>query len=303
MKRILITGLNSYIGTNVDRYLQEYNDSQGTESYQVERISQKDDKWELIDFSPYDAVLDVTGIAHTDVGKVSEQEKENYYRINCDLAVQTAQKAKKEGVKQFIYLSSIIIYGESAPVGQQKHITRETLPAPANFYGDSKLQAENGLAPLEDENFKVAIVRLPFVYGPGSKGNYRVMAKLAKCLPVFSTIPNQRSMIYIENLNEFLRLLVEEQAGGLWFPQNAEYGTTVEMVRWISKAQQKKIFFCNWLNPMVRLISKIPGKVGRIANKAFGNLTYDMEMSKDMKGYQIYSMAESIAKTEETKKV
>lgn len=299
MKRILITGLNSYIGTNVDRYLQEYNASQGRECYHVDRISQKDDAWMQMDFGSYDTILDVTGIAHADVGKVSEQEKQNYYWVNCDLAVQTAQKAKREGVKQFIYLSSIIVYGESAGVGKKKYITRETIPEPANFYGDSKLQAEKGLQPLEDEEFKVAIVRLPFVYGPGSKGNYRVMAKLAKRLPVFPTIPNQRSMIYIENLNEFLRLLMEQQGGGLWFPQNAEYGSTVEIVREIATAHQKKILFCSLLNPMIRLMSKLPGKIGKITNKAFGNLTYAPELSEDMGRYCIYSATESIRRTEE----
>ena len=299
MKRILITGLNSYIGTNVDRYLQEYNASQGSECYQIDRISQKDENWIQMDFGSYDTILDVTGIAHADVGKVSEQEKQDYYRINCDLAVQTAQKAKREGVKQFIYLSSIIVYGESAPVGKKKHLTRESVSEPANFYGDSKLQAEKGLQPLEDEHFKVAIVRLPFVYGTGSKGNYRVMAKLAKSLPVFPTIPNQRSMIYIENLNEFLRLLMEQQKGGLWFPQNSEYGSTVEIVREIAAAHQKKIFFCSLLNPVIRLMSKFPGKIGKITNKAFGNLTYNQELSKGIEGYCIYSIKESIRRTEE----
>ncbi|MBR4084710.1 MAG: sugar nucleotide-binding protein [Lachnospiraceae bacterium] len=299
MKRILITGLNSYIGTNVDRYLQEYNASQGSECYRVERISQKDENWAQLDFGTYDTILDVTGIAHADVGKVSDREKENYYQVNCDLAVKTAQKAKREGVKQFIYLSSIIVYGESAPVGKKKHITKETIPEPANFYGDSKLQAEKGLQPLEDESFKVSIVRLPFVYGTGSKGNYRVMAKLAKRLPVFPTIPNERSMIYIENLNEFLRLLIEQQGGGLWFPQNAKYSSTVEIVREIAAAHQKKIFFCSLLNPVIRLMSKLPGKIGKITNKAFGNLTYDSGLSEGIEGYCIYSTTESIRRTEE----
>lgn len=298
MKRILITGLNSYIGTNVDRYLKEYNILRGEEYYQVDRISQKEATWENKDFSVYDTILDVTGIAHADVTKVSPVEKENYYRVNCDLAVKTAQKAKREGVKQFIYLSSIIVYGDSAPVGKKKQITTDTIPEPNSFYGDSKLQAEKGLELLENESFKVAIVRLPFVYGKESKGNYKVMVKLAHKLPIFPTIPNQRSMIYIENLNEFLRILIEQQRSGLWFPQNAEYGVTVEMVRGIAATHGKKILFCNWLNPMIRLMSKFPGKIGKLTNKAFGNLTYDWSISEEIKGYCIYSMKDSIEKTE-----
>lgn len=299
MKRILITGKDSYIGTNVEKYLQEYNAREGFECYRTDTISQLDDTWEEHDFSPYDVILDVTGIAHADIGKVSEEEKALYYRVNCDLAVKTAEKAKTAGVKQFIYMSSIIVYGDSAPVGHEKRITGETKPAPSNFYGDSKWQAEQQLAPLECEEFHVAILRPPFIYGKGSKGNYPLLEKLALRAPVFPSIQNERSMLYIENLCEFLRLLMESGRGGVFFPQNREYSTTVEMVQMIAKVNGKTIRSLSILTPLVKVLSRCPGKIGNLVNKAFGSLTYDISMSRGVGEYQVYSLEESIERTEE----
>ncbi len=298
MKRILITGANSYIGINVEQYLARYNSAQGYEYYRIDTISQLDEEWKNYNFAPYDVVFDVTGIAHADIARVTEAQKALYYRVNCDLAVETARKAKEQGVKQFIYMSSIIVYGDSAPVGEKKHITLETKPAPANFYGDSKWQAECQLAPLETEEFKVAILRPPFIYGTESKGNYPQMSKLARKLPIFPTVQNERSMLYIENLCEFVRLLIESGEGGVFFPQNKEYSTTSEMVQIIAEVSGKKLRGWSILNPFVVLAAKCPGKIGKLVNKAFGSLTYDMSMSQVLGEYQIYDLKESIERTE-----
>ena len=133
-----------------------------------------------VDFSNYDSIFHVSGIAHADIDRVSEEEKQLYYKVNCELAVETAIKAKEQGVKQFIYMSSIIVYGESAPVGKQKIITEQSKPNPTNFYGDSKWKAEKKLKTLADESFAIAIIRPPFIYGKGSKGNYPLLARIAK---------------------------------------------------------------------------------------------------------------------------
>lgn len=300
MKRILITGYNSYIGTSVERYLMQYNAGLGKEEYRIDTISQRDETWETYNFSPYDAVFHVSGIAHADVGKTSEGEKALYYQVNCDLAVRTAAKAKTQGVRQFIFMSSVIVYGNSAPVGGTKHITGRTPCTPANFYGDSKLQAENGLRELEEGNFHVAILRAPFIYGKGCKGNYPLMAGLAKRLPFFPDLGNQRSMLYIENLAEFIRMLIDDGRGGLFFPQNREYTTTSQMVLLIGAVNGRRIRLWGILNPLVILLSKMPGKAGKMANKAFGSLTVDQALSKkDFDGYQIFSLEESIRRTEE----
>lgn len=188
---------------------------------------------ENYDFSNYDTVFHVAGIAHADVGNVSKETEKLYYQVNCELAYETALKAKEANVKQFIYMSSIIVYGESAPYGKTKVITKDTKPSPANFYGDSKLQAEIKLSPLQDDSFNIAIIRPPMIYGKESKGNYPMLSTLAKKLPVFPKISNQRSMLYIENLCEFIRLLIKTIVMGL-YPQNKEYASTTMIVKTIN---------------------------------------------------------------------
>lgn len=297
IKRILITGLNSYVGNSVEAYLKEYNSVQGKELYQVEKTSLREGAWEQENWTSYDAVLHMVGLAHADIGNVPSEVQKLYYEINCDLAVRAAEKAKREGVRQFVYMSSVIVYGDSAPVGDQKVITADTKPSPANFYGDSKWQAEKALKKLEDASFAIAIVRAPMIYGRGSKGNFPLLAKLAEKTPVFPSVNNQRSMLYIENLAEFIRLLAESGRGGIFFPQNREYVTTSQMVQAIAAAKGKRIRLWRVLNPLVKLAGKMPGKIGGMVNKAFGSLTIDQELSvRDIDGYQRYSLEESIGR-------
>lgn len=298
MKRILITGANSYIGNALKQYFAAYQAAHKEKRWQIDTISLRDAAWEQADFSGYDTILHMAGIAHADIGKVSEETKETYYRVNCDLAVKTAKKAQREGVKQFVYMSSVIVYGDSAPVGKQKNITENTAPTPANFYGDSKYQAELRLQTLQTEAFQVAIVRAPMIYGKDSKGNFPMLLKLAKKTPVFPKIQNQRSMLYVENLAEFIRLLTEAGIGGTFFPQNEEYVTTAEMVRLIGSALGRKVRLCSALNPAVRLAARMPGKLGGMAQKAFGSLTIDRQLShREITGYQIFSLEESIQRS------
>lgn len=269
MKKILITGANSYIGTSFETYMKEYKD------YKIDTLDMQKPDWKEYDFSPYDVVFHVAGIAHADVGHVSEERKQLYYKVNTELTIETAKVAKIAGVKQFIYMSSIIVYGESAPMGKKKVITKDTVPSPANFYGDSKLQADLGLQPLSDEDFKVCILRPPMIYGPGSKGNYPLLAKLAKKLPIFPDIENERSMLFIGNLCWFIKKCIDENQEGIFFPQNQEYVRTSDMVKEIAKANNKKIYVTKLLNPFVYLASHIPGKISGMCNKAFGNLIYE----------------------------
>ena len=152
-------------------------------------------------------------------------------------------------------MSSMIVYGESAPYGKKKIIDENTIPTPANFYGDSKLQADVAIRELADDNFKVIVLRPPMIYGKGSKGNYPVLAKLAKKLPVFPDVDNERSMLYIENLCEFLCqvMLVRKIRRNVivLIPQNAEWTNTSVMVRQIANISGKKIAVFKIMRPMV----------------------------------------------------
>src|SRR5690554_5057032 len=282
MKNILITGKNSYIGTSLENWLMREPDK-----YKVDTIDMKDGSWKEKDFSKYDVVFHVAGIAHVS----SDPKMEDlYYKVNRDLTIATARKAKNEGVQQFIFMSSIIVYGDSFSNGV---IDRNTVPKPSNFYGDSKLQAEEGIKPLENESFKIVILRPPMIYGKGSKGNYPRLAKLARRIPVFPDINNQRSMLHIDNLCEFIKFMIDNKESGLFFPQNKEYVKTSEMVRLIAEVHGKKIRLTKVFNPFIKLIFRI----GTI-NKVFGNLVYEQSMGEYKENYRVNGLKESIEATE-----
>ncbi|WP_447299673.1 NAD-dependent epimerase/dehydratase family protein [Enterococcus faecium] len=279
MKKILITGANSYIGTSFKKWMTQFQDE-----YQIDTLSVRGDVWREHDFSGYDTVFHVAGIAHADVSKVSEETKQLYYAVNRDLAIETAKKYKQDlsGKKgQFIYMSSIIIYGEETNINKKRIITPDTKPNPSNFYGDSKLQAEIGLQPLDDVTFHIVILRPPMIYGPGSKGNYQRLVKLANKLPIFPDVKNERSMLHIDKLSEFVKERIDAQDSGVFYPQNDQYVRTSHMVRDIAQENGKKIYLFSYMNWAIRLLGYVPGKIGRLTNKSFGNLVYDIKTNKE----------------------
>lgn len=284
MKKVLITGKNSYVGNALEKWL-----AKEPENYQVESVDMKDGSWKQKDFSLYDVVFHVAGIAHVSTDPKME---ELYYKVNRDLTIETAEKARAEGVKQFIFMSSIIVYGDSS--SSKRVIDRKTIPTPSNFYGNSKLQAEEGIKNLESNEFKIVILRPPMIYGKGSKGNYPRLAKMAKITPVFPDIDNERSMVHIDNLCEFLKIMIDFEESGLYFPQNQEYVKTSELVHTIAQVHGKKIILTKIFNPFFQPLFKID-----IVNKVFGNLVYDQVMSEyEKKDYRIRTLKESIELTE-----
>lgn len=288
MKKILITGANSYIGMAFETYMRQHY----PEAALISTIDMIDGSWRNADFSGFDVVFHVAGIAHADVSKVTDEVKNRYYSVNTQLAIETAEKARREGVRQFIFMSSMIIYGTAA------HVTAETAPCPANFYGDSKWQADKGVRELNTENFKVVVLRPPMIYGKGSKGNYPTLAKLAQKLPVFPRTSNQRSILYIENLCEFIHIMIEEERCGVYFPQNERVVSTSELVSMIAEAKSHRIFIWGILSPLVLLGKHFPGKIGKLCNKAFGNSHYDIAMSDIGRRYCVADLRESIRRTE-----
>lgn len=289
MKKILITGAGSYVGTSVEQYLKQWPDA-----YCVDTVDMVGEGWKERFFAGYDAVFHVAGIVHQEKAKNDPEQAALYARVNTELAVETARKAKNEGVKQFVFMSSASVYGLTAPMGKVVMITKDTPLCPVDNYGISKAKAEEGLRELSGEDFKVAILRPPMIYGKGCKGNYQTMAKLAKKLPVFPYVPNQRSMIYMENLSEFVRLVIEDAAEGIFCPQNNEYINTSDMVNWISHANGKGILMVKGFGWALKLLRPLTG----IVDKAFGSLCYDFELSDYAQDYCVKTLVESILETE-----
>ena len=289
MKRILISGINSYIGKSFKDYIALF------PGYESVSISMRDGSWREEDFSGIDVVFHVAGLAHSDNGRISAEKARAYYDVNTRLTVELAEKARREGVKQFIFMSSAIVYGDSGKVGRLRRLNLNDRCSPANSYGDSKLQAEIGLKGLEREDFKVVILRPPMIYGPGCKGNYPVLSLFARRLPLFPYIENERSMLYIGNLTAFVKLMIDNEEAGLFFPQNAEYSNTSKLVAMIAAAHGKKLPLIRGFGWAVKLL----GFFTPLVDKAFGNLSYSMSMSEYPGGeYRVYSLEESIKITE-----
>lgn len=270
MKNILVFGKDSYIGTNFEKWLNKSKEG----NYNISSISSKDDEWRKEDFSKYDVVFCLAGIAHVSANKKLE---DLYYKVNRDLPIEVAKKAKAEGVKQFIFMSSMIIYGADGKIGQFKIIKEDTSKVPIDFYGRSKLEADEAIQKLSDENFKTIIIRAPMVYGPNCKGNFPKLKKIAKILPIFPDIENNRSMIYIDNLVECIKQNIDNENSGVIYPQNKEYVSTKSIIEAMAKAMNKKMHFVKIFNPILKLLSK---KINYI-NKIFGNKVYDKSLSGD----------------------
>ncbi|MDO4547350.1 MAG: NAD-dependent epimerase/dehydratase family protein [Clostridia bacterium] len=281
MISVCIVGPNSYIGASVERRLVEFPDS-----YRVFKISVRNDGWQNCDLSRYDVVIYAAGIVH-------QREKKNnrdiYYSVNRDKTGEFARAAKKAGVRQFIFLSSMSVYGMSSG-----HITKDLEPRPDTHYGKSKLEAENLLKELQSDDFAVAIVRPPLVYGRGCKGNYPRLSRLATTFPIYPRFTNKRSFVYIGNLAEAIKLIIDSRLSGTFFPQNREYVDIGMLVPDIARLHGKKTLLIRGFGRILR----ITGMMGGTFEKVFGDLTYDMDMSTQPNGYQIYGYEESISLTE-----
>lgn len=282
MKKILITGANSYIGTSFENYMKKY------DGYEIDTVDMIDGSWRQKDFASYDVVFHVAGIAHSDTKKASNDVKASYYRINTELTAETAQKAKADGVGQFIFMSSMIVFGT-----KRSCVTKDTVPQPDNFYGDSKLQADIKIHKLEDKSFKVVSIRPPMIYGKGSKGNYPILAKFAKVTPIFPDINNKRSMLYIENLCEFVKLMIDNDENGYFYPQNDDYVRTSDMVAQIASVCGRKVILTKLFNPIIWAFGR-----HAIIKKIFGNMYYEKNMSEYRNKYDFFDFEESIIRTE-----
>ena len=281
MIKVLITGAGSYVGESVRKYILST-----SSDFEIDAVDTMGDNWKKADYSQYDVVYHVAGIAHVNADPKMEPL---YYKVNRDLTIAVAEHAKAAGVKQFIFMSSQIVFHESQSL-KSEVLTKDTKENPNGFYGDSKLQAEIGLHKLEDENFKVCILRPCMIYGPNAKGNFPRLAKLACKTPVFPEWHNKRSMLYIDNLAEFVKQAIERELEGTFYPQNRELADTVEIVRYFAKEAGHKIWITKLLNPFVWMGSLVLQPI----NKMFATYYYNPKMSKMEFDYQLVSFEESL---------
>lgn len=288
MKKVLVVGKGGFVSNSFVNYMEQFNTK-----YQVTVISSMNHEWEQYDFSRFDAVYNASGLAHANAKDGSD---ELYYEVNGRLPVEIAAKAKDEGVPVYVTMSSQIIYGDMSGIGKKQVISAATKPSPEGIYGKSKIMGEEGALKLADDSFHIAIIRPPMIYSENAPENFARLCKFAIKSPIFPNLYNEQSMIYADNLCELIRLIVENQVGGVFFPQEPEYIHTSKLVKDISIAAGKKMLVTKIFNPILRLVS---GKI-RFVRKAFGSLVYDKNLSKHFDwNYCVVSYDETVRRIAE----
>lgn len=283
-KKVLIVGKNSYIGKNFIEYCnsfmnQDYVEGQDTHPYLIHAISGRDGEWKNTKFEGYDTVLLLSGIVHTNASK------ELYDEVNHKMAVEIAQKAKDAKVKQFIFMSTIAVYGDEI-VWSGHQIKRN----PKTPYAKSKQMAEDDIIKLVEDDFAVAIVQPPMVYGKNCPGNFPKLIKFIQKLHIFPRYQNQRSSIFILNLCEFLRVLVLRQCGGCYVPQNPQYLCTMD-VAFVLKKKGVRVLLIPGCSGLIRLAGTLNSKV----MKVFGDYQFPLDLSSfEQIEYQRYDVTDSI---------
>ena len=281
----MLVGIGGYIGGKFTEYIKKH-----YPDWKVDAVDSINRKWADADFRGYDAVYNVSGLAHANARQGSE---ELYYQVNGQLPIDVAMKAKEEGVPLFVQMSSQIVYGDMSGLGEEKMITAETVPSEPTIYGKSKMKAERGLQKLVDGSFQVAIMRPPLIYSEYARDNFPRLVNFAKKMPIFPKLENKQSMVYVDNLCELIRLIIENNKGGIYYPQQECYIETSKIVKDIADAVGNKMWQTRIFNPALRLLSKVP-QLGFI-HKAFGSIAYDMSLSNHFDGkYRVVSYEESI---------
>lgn len=279
MKNILITGKSSYIATHFSNFKNDIQNS-------IDLISLRDNTWQSKSFAKYDVVIHAAALVH---GTIKEATSQQYDEINHLLTFSLAEKAKKDGVKHFIFLSTMSVYGINTG-----YITASTPLNPNTPYGQSKARAENALKTLNSKEFTVTIIRPPMVYGPNCKGNFKTLYKIANIAPIFPKVNNERSAIFINNLIEFINIVINERIEGTLFPQNKEYLNTSETVSLLAKTSSKKVYLSKLAGFGINLFMFSP-----TIQKAFGSLAYDPNLPGgpiDL-DYNLVNFKESIKKS------
>ncbi|MBS6912180.1 MAG: NAD-dependent epimerase/dehydratase family protein [Prevotella sp.] len=285
VKKVMLVGIGGYIGGKFTDYI-----NKNYPDWQIDAVDSMNRKWADADFHGYDAVYNVSGLAHANARHGSEKL---YYEVNGQLPIDVATKAKAEGVPMFVQMSSQIVYGDMSGLGEDKVITAEIVPSEPTVYGKSKMMAERGLVALVDNSFQVALVRPPLIYSEFARDNFPRLVNFAKKMPVFPKLKNRQSMVYVDNLCELVKLIIEHNQGGVYYPQQECYIETSKIVADIAEAVGNKMWQTRLFNPALRFLSKMP--MFDFIHKAFGSIVYDMKMSNHFDGkYRVVSYEESI---------
>ena len=270
MTKILITGANSFLGKNF---------AENSQIKNIDEVCLIKNTLQDISFSKYDVVLHVAAIVHQ-TQKIPESQ---YIKVNTDLCLEVAREAKKQGVKQFVFISTVKVYGEFKP--ERGIWTEDAVCEPDDSYGKSKYLAEIGLKELIDDNFTVSIVRPPLIYGVGVKANMLSLIKLVDRFPLLPLggINNKRSFTSIENLVQLIDEVIEKRISGVFLAMDNRPLSTTELTKIIARHLNKK--------PLLITLPKFIVSVGKklassIFDRLYGSFEIDNRITRKTLGYQ-----------------
>lgn len=281
-KTILITGKHGYVVNRLNNYLQ-------AQGHVVDQINVRGNQWKALDFSKYNVVIHLAAIVHNNNPNATMVD---YMNVNYHLTKELAEKAKTEGVNQFIFFSTMSVFGLDGEVGKEVIINNNTLTKPTTSYGISKLRAEEMLREIQSNEFKVAVLRPPMIYGESAPGNFSKLIKLSNILPLYPRIDNQRSSIYIENLEIYINELIENEGSGILHPQNNDYLNTNHAIFKMRELQNKKSMSIKLPNSLLKLFGKIS-----IFKKLYANLVYSKDIDEVNYTDKFINEAESYVRT------
>ncbi|WP_324172660.1 NAD-dependent epimerase/dehydratase family protein [Sulfurimonas sp.] len=227
--KILFTGATGFIGNYfINKYKNKYN---------IKTFSFLNDNFEKLELFHIDTVIHLSALVHQ-MGGASEEE---YEQINVTQTVALASKSKNSGVKHFIFMSTVKVYGEET----KKAYTEKTICKPQDDYGKTKLKAELQLQKLQDNDFKVSIIRTPIVYGYGVKANIKNLVNLVNKVPIlpFGKIKNKRSMVYVGNLCYLIDEIITQEKAGIFLACDEEPLSTTRLCELISNNLNKKVYY------------------------------------------------------------
>lgn len=273
--KVLIIGEHSYIGnsfmelvrTAVERKdMQHILDKVANRNWEIHKVRASSGEWREQEFTGYDVILHMAAIVHK---KETSTMRKLYYEVNYKMALEVARKAKEQGVGQFVFLSTMAVYGDDVTC-----ITKETHPNPSSLYGKSKLLAEEMLMQMNSESFAVSILRPPLVYGLNCPGNYGRLLWLSQWMAFFPKCENKRSMIHVDHLSVCIWLTIDRKITGILYPRDSAFISTSNLYQSMRREQGKQVYL---LPINKRILENIGNKISAV-KKLFGDCYYQFEM-------------------------
>lgn len=259
--KVLLSGAGGFIGS---AFCADYHDQFTLATFSF----QKD--LEQLSLDNIDTVLHLSALVH----QMNGADKKNYHDINVTKTVALAKKAKTSGVRHFVFMSTVKVYGEESETPY-----REQSPChPKDPYGESKLEAEKALLALADKTFKIAIIRTPVVYGEGVKANILRLIELTdrhRALP-FGGIHNRRSMVYVGNLTHLISEVIRQEKQGVFLAGDDAPLSTSELITQIAAALGKRCI----LFPLTPLKTMLKHLKPQLFQRLYGDLYVDNTQTK-----------------------